>query len=130
MTNPTPNAITEAIRALEAALYAIQDAEKDTSWIASEGTVVDIKANIHRLREIEAQLEGLAEVSAKATPGEWEWDSGIEPPDGPERYADIYVDGGNLIIARFNDQISEGQANADLIARSVNLVRLLTGEGA
>lgn len=56
------------------------------------------------------------------TPGPWGWDAGIVPPDGPERYADIYVDGDDTIIARFNDQIPEGRANARLIAAAPDLL--------
>jgi hypothetical protein len=54
------------------------------------------------------------------TPTPWEWDSGIIPPDGPERYCDIYVDGGDKIIAEVNDCIPEGEANAALIVEAVN----------
>lgn len=54
------------------------------------------------------------------SPLPWEWDAGLVPPDGPERYADIYIDGGETIIARFNDHIPEGRANARLIVTAVN----------
>jgi hypothetical protein len=56
------------------------------------------------------------------TPGPWEWDSGVIPPDGPGRYADIYVDGGDTIIASFNNCIPEGVANARLIAAAPELL--------
>jgi hypothetical protein len=56
------------------------------------------------------------------TPGPWDWDCGIVPPDGPERYSDIYTEGGDLIIARFNDLIPEGLANARLIAAAPELL--------
>lgn len=59
------------------------------------------------------------------TKGPWEWDSGVVPPDGPERYADIYVDGGDKIIASFNEMREfapdEGRANARLIAAAPDL---------
>lgn len=60
--------------------------------------------------------------SGKHTPGPWEWDCGLVPPDGPGRYADIYKDGGDLIIAQFNDLIPEGKANARLIAAAPDLL--------
>lgn len=59
---------------------------------------------------------------ATHTPGPWEWDAGVVPPDGPGRYADIYVDGGETIIASFNDAIPEGRANARLIAAAPTLL--------
>lgn len=62
--------------------------------------------------------------NAKHTPGTWKWDAGVIPPDGPGRYADIYVigeDGEPLIIAEFNDSIPEGRANARLIASAPTL---------
>lgn len=61
----------------------------------------------------------------KHTAGPWAWDSGVIPPDGPGRYADIYRDGGDLIIASFNDQIPEGRANARLIAAAPDLLGAL-----
>jgi hypothetical protein len=61
----------------------------------------------------------------KFTPGPWEWDSGLIPPDGPGRYADVYVDGGDKIIASFNEMRefspAEGRANAHLIAAAPDL---------
>jgi len=66
-----------------------------------------------------------SDAAAKHTPGPWEWDCGIIPPDGPGRYADIYKDGGDLIIATFNDQIAEGHANARLIAAAPDLLEAL-----
>jgi hypothetical protein len=61
----------------------------------------------------------------KHTPGPWQWDAGVIPPDGPGRYADIYVtgeDGEPLIIAEFNDSIPQGRANACLIAAAPDLL--------
>lgn len=52
----------------------------------------------------------------KHTPGPWDWDNGLLPPDGPERFADIYTVGGDIVIASFNEAIPEGEANARLIA--------------
>lgn len=59
------------------------------------------------------------------TPGPWEWDAGLVPPDGPHRYADIYVNGGETIIAEFNDNIPEGRANARLIAAAPDMLEAL-----
>lgn len=70
--------------------------------------------------------ERLAELSGKATPGDWEWDAGLIPPDGPGRYADIYTpdeDGEPIIITEFNDGLSEGRSNAALIVELVNAYR-------
>lgn len=64
-------------------------------------------------------------IAAQHTPGPWEWDCGVIPPDGPDRYADIYKDGGELIIATFNDAIPEGRANASLIAAAPDLLAAL-----
>jgi hypothetical protein len=63
----------------------------------------------------------LRAMVAAATPGPWHWDAGLVPPDGPETYADIYVDGGETIIAGFNDLIPKGRANARLIAQAPTL---------
>ncbi len=65
----------------------------------------------NKLDEIEGRLKA-------ATPEPWKWDCGVMPPDGPETYADIYADDGDLIIAQFNDQITEGRANARLITNA------------
>lgn len=70
-------------------------------------------------------IEGLKEVARRATPGEWRWDAGVVPPDGPGRYADIYVDdpeGDIVILASFNEfggfrSREEGLANAGHIVR-------------
>jgi len=65
---------------------------------------------------------------AKHTPGPWEYDYGIVPPDGPEKYSDIYVIGDDrepIIIAEFNNCIPEGQANARLIAAAPDLLEAL-----
>lgn len=71
-------------------------------------------------------------VAAAFTPGPWEFDCGLIPPDGPERYADIYVtesEGEPLIIASFNEmrefRCSEGIANAALIAAAPDLYEAL-----
>lgn len=61
-------------------------------------------------------------MSAQHTPGPWGWDRGLVPPDGPERYADIYIDGGETIIANFNDRIPEGLANACLMSAAPDLL--------
>lgn len=57
---------------------------------------------------------------ADHTPTPWQWDSGIIPPDGPGTYSDIYVNGGEIIIAQVNDQIEQGKANAEFIIKAVN----------
>jgi len=62
----------------------------------------------------------------KHTPGPWSFDYGTVPPDGPGTYADIYVDGGDTIIAHFNNQIVEGLANARLIAAAPAMLEALT----
>ena len=57
-------------------------------------------------------------MTIKHTPGPWEWDAGVIPPDGPGRYADIYIiaeDGEPTILAEFNDSLPEGRANAYLM---------------
>jgi hypothetical protein len=64
-------------------------------------------------------------METKHTPGPWYWDAGIVPPDGPETYADIYVDGGDTIIAGFNDFIPEGRANARLLSAAPDLLAAL-----
>lgn len=65
----------------------------------------------------------------RGTPGPWKWDCGVIPPDGPGRYADIYIDGGEKIIARFNEFLEvapeEGCANARLIAAAPELLEAL-----
>jgi hypothetical protein len=64
------------------------------------------------------------------TPGPWEWDCGVVPPDGPGRYADIYVDSGELIIASFNNEIPEGHANARLIAAAPTMAGYIARKAA
>jgi len=59
------------------------------------------------------------------TKGPWQWDCGIIPPDGPGTYADIYIDGGETIIAEFNNYIPEGKSNARLIAAAPAMAELL-----
>lgn len=65
---------------------------------------------------------------ASHTQGEWQWDAGIIPPDGPGHYADIYVldeDREPIILAEFNDSLPEGRANARLIAAAPELLDAL-----
>lgn len=67
----------------------------------------------------------LAEAARVATPGPWQWDAGIIPPDGPGHYADIYVMGEDrepIIIAEFNDRLPEGRDNARLIVAAPQLL--------
>ncbi len=68
------------------------------------------------------------------TPGPWSHDSGVVPPDGPDRYADIYVDGGEKVIASINEMRDfapeEGRANARLIAEAPNLYDALEAQVA
>ena len=54
------------------------------------------------------------------TPTPWECDWGTIPPDGPGTYCDVYTDGGDTIIARVNDCIERGHANAAFIVKAVN----------
>ena len=64
------------------------------------------------------RLAELDAVMAKATKGMWAWDAGMIPPDGPGRYADIYVlddDREPIILAEFNDNIPQGRDNAAAI---------------
>ncbi len=64
----------------------------------------------------------------EVTQGEWQWDAGIIPPDGPGRYADIFVldeDGEPIIIAEFNDSLPEGRANAQIMTSAKALLRSL-----
>ena len=64
------------------------------------------------------------------TPGPWSFDYGTVPPDGPGTYADIYVDGGDTIIAHFNNQIVEGRATARLIAASPTMYDFISRRAA
>jgi len=57
---------------------------------------------------------------AEHTPTPWECDWGTIPPDGPGTYCDVYIDGGETIIARVNDCIKAGHANAAFIVNAVN----------
>ena len=69
-------------------------------------------------------------MSGQHTPGPWEWDAGIIPPDGPGRYAVVYVndeDGEPITIAEFNDSLPEGRFNARLIASAPELLEALEG---
>lgn len=62
------------------------------------------------------------------TSGPWMWDAGVIPPDGPGKYADIYVldvDREPIILAEFNDSLPEGRANACLMAASPELLALV-----
>lgn len=68
----------------------------------------------------------LERLSKAATQGEWEWDAGIIPPDGPGRYSDIYIideDREPLTLAEFNDSIPQGRDNARFIVALVNAYR-------
>ncbi|NML11286.1 hypothetical protein HHL08_14215 [Sphingobium sp. AR-3-1] len=76
----------------------------------------------------DATIAELRELLAKATPGDWAWDAGVIPPDGPGRYADIYVTGEDLepiILAEFNDSLPEGRDNARLITAALNALPAL-----
>lgn len=67
-------------------------------------------------------------MSGGYTAGPWQWDAGIIPPDGPGRYADIFVideDREPVTIAEFNDSLPEGRANARLIAAAPELFEAL-----
>ena len=61
-----------------------------------------------------AQIAELKAAFEKATPGEWQWDSGDIGNEFPVPYADIYINDGDTIIMHFNDEIPEGKANAKL----------------
>lgn len=64
--------------------------------------------------------------NAPWTPGPWKWDAGLVPPDGPQFYATIYAsDDPDLIIAEFNNRITEGTANARLIAEAPAMAEAL-----
>ena len=60
---------------------------------------------------------------AEHTPGPWFWAAGDAGPETSQPYCDVYVDGGNLIIANVNDKFDReiGHANAELIARAPQL---------
>src|SRR6478736_7469534 len=73
-------------------------------------------------------LTGGEMIMSDHTPGPWAWDAGAIPPDGPGRYADIYVldeDREPIILAEFNDSLAEGRANARLIAAAPCLLKAL-----
>ena len=59
------------------------------------------------------------------TPGPWQYDSGDSGQDYSVRYCDVYIDGGNTIIASVNDKIAEGISNAMAIASVPDLIKAL-----
>jgi len=87
--------------------------------------MADEEQNLSGPGAVEAPVLTPESAIGRHTPGPWKWDCGIIPPDGPGHYADIYKDGGDLIIAQFNKQIPEGHANARLIAAAPDLVAAL-----
>jgi hypothetical protein len=77
----------------------------------------------NNLRAIAERME-----MAGHTPGPWSWDAGIIPPDGPGRYADIYVTGEDrepIVLAEFNDSLPEGRANATLMVAAPDMLAAL-----
>ena len=59
----------------------------------------------------------------KGTPGPWDYWSGYNPCDKVE--AQVTAEGGDIVIASYNHLISEGEANAKLIAMSPQLLLAL-----
>lgn len=65
-------------------------------------------------------------MADKHTPTPWEFDGEIRWENTPGEQEihtgnyDIYIDGGNTIIANVNGQIPEGKVNVALIVRAVN----------
>lgn len=59
----------------------------------------------------------------KGTPGPWDYWSGYNPYDKVE--AQVTAEGGDIVIASYNYLISEGEANAKLIAMSPQLLLAL-----
>ena len=136
MTTQSPNPIAEAIRALEAMLKAYWYGSEDSDDEHAPSMVKEAIALLPRLRALEAKLAALAEVSAKATPGPWEDRDHVLCQPGRT----LYAPGANMAIGGVGNlgmtsdhaptvkkQRAYATANADLIARSVNLVRLLLG---
>ncbi|HCF7106628.1 hypothetical protein ACOAQN_13810 [Pseudomonas aeruginosa] len=57
------------------------------------------------------------------TPGPWDYWSGYNPVD--ELEAQITTEGGDIVIASYNRQIPEGEANAKLLAAAPELLEAL-----
>ena len=55
------------------------------------------------------------------TPGPWNYDYGLVPPDGPHRYSEVTVEGGNHIIANVNEFL-DGHENGNLISAAPELL--------
>ena len=66
------------------------------------------------------KLKNLETAMTEPTPRPWHCDHGDDGIDYSHEYSDIYVDGGNIIIAQVNHLIPEGDANARLIVTAVN----------
>lgn len=68
-----------------------------------------------------------SESAAAHTPGPWDWDSNVIPPDGPDRYAVITAADGDIVIASYNEMRefspTEGEANARLIAAAPDMAK-------
>lgn len=60
----------------------------------------------------------------KHTPGPWDYWSGYNPVD--ELEAQITTEDGDIVIASYNRQIPEGEANAKLLAAAPELLEALT----
>lgn len=59
------------------------------------------------------------------TPGPWDYWSGYNPVD--ELEAQITTEDGDIVIASYNRQIPEGEANAKLLAAAPELLEALQG---
>lgn len=57
------------------------------------------------------------------TPGPWDYWSGYNPVD--ELEAQITTEDGDIVIASYNRQIPEGEANAKLLAAAPELLEAL-----
>ncbi|EOK5389641.1 hypothetical protein ACM6SQ_004690 [Pseudomonas aeruginosa] len=57
------------------------------------------------------------------TPGPWDYWSGYNPVD--ELEAQITTEDGDIVIASYNRQIPEGEANAKLLAAAPDLLEAL-----
>ena len=62
-------------------------------------------------------------MSEGHTPGPWDFWSGYNAVDKME--AEITADDGDIVIARYNHLIGEGEANAQLIAAAPDLLEAL-----
>ena len=135
MTNPTPprDRLAEIERALEP-FHAHDDFIDDapnTAVVSITVTVGDLRAAsaaLTTLAEMRADMVGLAELSARATPGEWT----IEGDRGDARGAWVQDPSGEyvLMVCRREEGRLVEVANADLIARSVNIIRKWLGSAA